>query len=82
MKYLMRKMILNATWKVYLRAADFSTTECGTEVFVFCFLFSTFQEYSVIFLLCITEIHVEGTPASADAGNDNESKLVVPVIFL
>lgn len=35
MKYLMRKMILNATWKVYLRAADFSTTECGTEVFVF-----------------------------------------------
>lgn len=31
----MRKMILNATWKVYLRAADFSTTECGTEVFVF-----------------------------------------------
>lgn len=35
MKYLMRKMILNATWKEYLRAADFSTTECGTEVFVF-----------------------------------------------
>lgn len=74
MKYL-RKMILNATWKVYLRAADFSTTECGTEVFVFCFLLSTtFQEYSVIFLLSITEIQVEGTPASTDAENDNESK--------
>lgn len=50
----------------------------------FCFLLSTFQEYSVIFFffLCITEIYIEGTPASADAGNDNESKLVVPVIFL
>ena len=52
-----------------------STTECGTEVFVFCFLLSTtFQEYSVIFLLSITEIQVEGTPASTDAENDNESK--------
>lgn len=32
------------------------------------------QEYSVIFLISITEIQVEGTPASPDAGNDNESK--------
>lgn len=80
----MRKMILNATWKVYLRAADFSTTECGTEVFVFLLSFINISRVfcDFFFFLCITEIYIEGTPASADAGNDNESKLVVPVIFL
>lgn len=42
MKYLMRKMILSATRKVYLRAVDFSTTECGTEVFGLFFFFTFF----------------------------------------
>lgn len=42
MKYLMRKMILSATRKVYLRAVDFSTTECGTEVFGLFFFYFFF----------------------------------------
>lgn len=86
----MRKMILSATRKVYLRAVDFSTTECGTEVFgVFLLFFFFFfkqhfnsQEYSVIFLLSITEIQVEGTPASPDAGDENESKTSCSCNFL
>lgn len=89
MKYLMRKMILSATRKVYLRAVDFSTTECGTEVFgLFFFLLFFYQqhfnsqEYSVIFLLSITEIQVEGTPASTDAGDENESKTSCSCNFL
>lgn len=87
MKYLMRKMILSATGKVYLRAVDFSTTECGTEVFgffAFFFFISNIStlEYSVIFLLSITEIQVEGTPASTDAGDENESKTSCSCNFL
>lgn len=84
MKYLMRKMILSATGKVYLRAVDFSTTECGTEVFCFFFFISNIStlEYSVIFLLSITEIQVEGTPASTDAGDENESKTSCSCNFL
>lgn len=50
MKYLMRKMILSATRKVYLRAVDFSTTECGTEVFgVFLLFFSATFQLSRVF---------------------------------
>lgn len=68
---------------MYLRAVDFSTTECGTEVFgFFAFFFlnqATFQLLRVFcdfffFLLSITEIQVEGTTVSADARDENESE--------